>query len=100
MWASAPTGVSESFRQRTGNGGLFHALHRQADAAALLVDIEDGDLDHVADGDDLGRVLDEFAADLRDMHKAVLMNADVHKDAEVNDVAHRPAQDHAGLQIL
>ena len=34
------------------------------------------------------------------MHQTVLMHADVHKDAEVNDVAHRAAQLHAGLQIL
>ena len=34
------------------------------------------------------------------MHQTILMHADVHKDAEVNDVAHRAAELHAGLQIL
>ena len=32
-----------------GRRGLFRALHRQADAAALLVDIQNGDLDDIAD---------------------------------------------------
>lgn len=32
-----------------GRRGLFRALHRQADAATLLVDIQNGDLDDIAD---------------------------------------------------
>ena len=43
---------------------------------------------------------DELVADLRNMHQAVLMHADIHKSAEIDDVAHRAAQLHAGLQVL
>ena len=34
------------------------------------------------------------------MHQAVLMHADIHKNAEVDDVSHRAAELHAGLQVL
>ena len=34
------------------------------------------------------------------MHQTVLMDADVHENAEVDDIAHRAGQLHAGLQIL
>ena len=60
-----------------GEPFLFHAFHGQADAAAFLVDVEDGDFDDVADGDDFGGVLDILAADLRDVDEAVLVDADV-----------------------
>ena len=45
-------------------------------------------------------MLDELAADLGNVHQTVLMNADVHKCAEVDDVAHRTLQGHAFLQVL
>ena len=76
---------------------LFHAFHGQADAAAFLVDVEDGDFDDVADGDDFGGVLDILTADLRDVDEAVLVDADVDEDAEVDDVADGAGQLHAGL---
>ena len=31
------------------------------------------------------------------MHQPVLVNADVHKSTEINDIADRAAEDHAGL---
>ena len=34
------------------------------------------------------------------MNKAVLMNADIHKCAEVNDIAHRSGKFHTGFQVL
>ena len=34
------------------------------------------------------------------MHKTVLMHADIHERAEIDHVAHRAHQLHAGLQIL
>ena len=53
----------------------------------LLVHVEHHNGYHVADGDNLGGVLDELAADLRDVDEPVLMDADVHEHAEVDDVA-------------
>ena len=57
-------------------------------------------LDHIADLEHLAWVLDKAVADFRDMHQAVLVYADVHKSAEVNDIAHGARQLHAGLQVL
>ena len=34
------------------------------------------------------------------MHKAVLMHADIDECTEIDDVAHRTAHLHAGLQVL
>ena len=41
--------VYRNFSKYGGRRGLFRALHRQADAAALLVDIQNGNLDDIAD---------------------------------------------------
>ena len=40
---------------------------------------------------------DELVAHLRNVHQTVLMHADIHEHAEVDDVAHRAGEHHAGL---
>ena len=45
-------------------------------------------------------MLQVAVADLGDMHQPVLMDADVHEHAEVNDISHRAGELHSGLQIL
>ena len=51
--------------------------------------------------DNLQRMFDEFfICDLRDMHQPVLMNADIHKRAKVDDIAHGSFQDHSLFQIF
>ena len=45
-------------------------------------------------------MLDEAVGHAGDVNQAVLMHADVHEGAEVNDVAHGAGEFHAGLQIL
>ena len=45
-------------------------------------------------------VLDEPAAHLRDVDQTVLMDADVHEHAEVDDIADGAGEHHTGLQIL
>lgn len=79
---------------------LFDALHCQTEPAALLIDIQNGDLNHVADRNDLGWMLDKFIADLRNVYQTVLVDADIDEYAEINDIAHRSAEHHAGLEIL
>ena len=81
----------------TAGRNLFRLFHGEADALFLLVDFQHDDLDNVADGHDLRRVLDELVRHLRDVDKSILMHADVHEHAEVDDVAHRAGQHHAGL---
>ena len=44
--------------------------------------------------------LDELVADLGDVDQAVLVDADVHKHAEIHHVADGARQHHAGLQVL
>ena len=45
-------------------------------------------------------MLDEPVADLGNMHQTILVHAQVHKGAEVDDVAHRAGELHARLQVL
>ncbi len=66
----------------------------------LLVYAQHYHLHHVAHGEHLGGMLHIPVRDLGDMHQAVLMDADVHKRAEINDVPHCAGQHHAGLQVL
>ena len=61
--------------------------HGKADAFFLLVHVQHHDLDDVAHGENLAGVLDELVGNLGDVDKAVLMYADIHKDAEVDNVS-------------
>ena len=45
-------------------------------------------------------VFDEAVGDTADVHKSVLMYANVDERAEINHVAHRAHQFHAGLQVF
>ena len=42
-------------------------------------------------------MLNETVCDLRNVDQAVLMHADIHESAEIDDVPHGSLQDHAGL---
>ncbi len=63
----------------------------------FFVHVKHHDLHHVADGDGLARMLDKLVAHLRNVDQTVLMHADIHEHAEVDDVAHRAGEHHAGL---
>ena len=45
-------------------------------------------------------MFDESVANLRNMYQTILMDTDIHKHAEVNDIADSAFQDHAFFQIL
>ena len=66
----------------------------------LFVHVKHDYLYDVADRDGLARMADKFIADLRYMHKPVLVNADIDKNAEIYNVAHATHKLHAGLEIL
>jgi len=76
---------------------LFDIPHGEADALALFIHIQHGDFDHIAHRHHLGGVLDELITDLGDMHQTVLMDTDIHKHTEVDDIADRAGKHHAGL---
>ena len=61
-------------------------LHRQGDSLARQIDVHHPDLDDVAGFDDVAGILDEAIGELRDVHEAVLVHADVDERAEVGDV--------------
>ena len=56
-------------------------------------------LHDVAGLDDLARILHEPVGELRDVHEAVLVHADVDERAEVRDVGDHAFEHHAGLEI-
>ena len=43
-------------------------------------------------------MFDESVANLRNMYQTILMDADVHKHAEVNDIADSAFREYAGLK--
>ena len=65
---------------------LPRLFHGQADALFLLVHLQNDHLHNIPHGHRLGGVPDEFVTHLRDVHQTVLMDADIHEHAEVDDV--------------
>jgi len=56
---------------------MVHGLHAEAHAA-MFVDLQHLDLDHVALGQLVAHVLDALVGDLGDMHQVVLTGQDIH----------------------
>ena len=79
---------------------MLRLFHGQADPFFNRVCIENPDLDDVPDLKHLAGVLDIFIADLRDVYQPVLVDADIHKGAEIDHVAYRAGKLHAGLQVF
>ena len=73
---------------------------RERNAAAILIDIDDPDLQHVADADHFVRIVDVPIGQPADVHQAAIGQADIDEDAEIDDVQHRARKLHAGRQIL
>ena len=77
---------------------LLRRLQRQRDALAVHVDVEHLDGDLVADGDDLGRVVDVLPGQLGDVHEAVDA-AEVDERTEVDDRGDDALADLALLEL-
>src|SRR5690606_4522033 len=77
---------------------FLDGLDRQADAA-LLVDFQHLDLDHVAFLELVGDPLHALAGDLRDVHQAVLARQDGHERTEVHDLGDLALVDPARLHV-
>src|SRR3954467_13272019 len=76
---------------------LLGLLEAQGDALAVAVDVEHLHRHHVADREDLGRVVHVAPGELGDVDQAV-DPVEVHEGAEVHDVRDRALHDLAGLQ--
>ena len=53
----------------------------------------------IADGEDFARMLDIFPANFGDMDEPVLMDADIDKCPEIDDVADDAVEDHADRKV-
>ena len=78
---------------------LLGLLEAQGDALAVAVDVEHLDRHHVADREDLGRVVHVAPGQLGDVDQAVDA-VEVHERAEVDDVRDRALHDHARLEAV
>ena len=67
---------------------------------AFLVHFQHHDPDHIAYFHGLTGVLELTLAHLRNVDQSVLMDANIHKHAEVNDISYCAGQNHTGFQIL
>ena len=80
-----------------GESALGDLAHGETDPLFPLVHLQHRHLHHVSHGHHLGGVPNELVSHLGDVNQAVLVDADVHKGAEVDDVANGARQHHAGL---
>ena len=63
-------------------------FHSELNSLSGGIDTEYLYIDDISDAHNFQRMFDIFLLHLRNVHQAVLMDADVHKYAEVDDVAH------------
>src|SRR6202158_2176905 len=74
-------------------------LHAERDAVGLVVDLDDLDLDGLADGQHFGRVIDPAPGDIGDVQQAVDA-AEVDERTVIGDVLDDAVDDLAFLEIL
>src|SRR3979490_2063854 len=74
-------------------------LHAERDAVGLVVDLDDLDLDGLADGQHFGRVIDPAPGDIGDVQEAVDA-AEVDERTVIGDVLDDAVDDLAFLEIL
>src|SRR5262245_15832258 len=74
-------------------------LQAERDAVALAVELEDLDLELLADAHDLGRMLDALPRHVGDVQQAVDA-AEIHERAVVGEVLHDALEHRALLQVL
>src|SRR6201999_136312 len=74
-------------------------LHAKRDAVRLVVDLDDLDLDGLADGEHLGRVIDAAPGDIGDVQQAVDA-AEVHERTVIGDVLDHAVDDLALFEVL
>lgn len=78
----------------------IHTLSCKGNAAFLSINILDSYLDDIACLEEVGWMLDEFIAHLRDMKKTVMMNANVNKATKINNITNGTLELHIWLKII
>lgn len=61
----------------------------ERDAAAIFINIDDPDLEHVADADDFVWIANEAVGEAADVDEAAVRQANIDEDAEIDDVEDR-----------
>ena len=79
---------------------LLDALQGQGEPSAIAVDLEDADVDGLALGDDLARVLDVMGGELGDVHEALDAGEDLDEGAEGHDLRDAPLDDVVLVVVL
>lgn len=79
---------------------LLYSLHCQRYTVALAVNLHDLYLDMLVELHHLCGVSDIAVGKLGDMHKTILMHADIYKGAEVGNVRHDTWQHHALDEVI
>lgn len=74
--------------------------HRQRNPPTLPIDGQDPHGDDIADRDQFVRAADISIGQLRNMDESTVFKTDVDEDAEIDDVEHRPLEEHAVLQVF
>ena len=75
-------------------------FHRQRDALAVPLEGKDVYRHTVADLDRRLRFFDEFVGELRDVHQAILVGADIDKGPEFREVGDDALDLHADLEFF
>ncbi len=78
----------------------FNIAHTQLDAPAPNIHCEHAHLHDLPNLYYGQRIADKAVGHLRDMHEAILLDANIHKRAEVDDIAHRALQHHPLFQVF
>ena len=73
---------------------LFY-LHGKLNSFFLHIYAQHLHIHDVPNADHFQRMPDIFIGHLRNVYQAVLMDADVHKGSEINNVSHSSLQNHA-----
>src|SRR6202045_2551544 len=97
--AAGEAGIERILRLDALPGIVEQLLHAERDAVGLVVDLDDLDLDGLADGQDFGRVIDPAPGDIGDVQQAVDA-AEVDECAVIGDVLDHAVDDLALFEVL
>src|SRR5579863_5051957 len=97
--AAGETGVERILRLDALPRIVQQLLHAERDAVGLVVDLDDLDLDGLADGQDLGRVIDPSPGYIGDMQEAVDA-AEINERPVIGDVLDDAVDDLTLFEVL
>ena len=79
---------------------LLNPLHGQADSLLLHIHSKYSYIHHIPDRNCLKRMFNISLTHLGDMHQSILMNTDIHKCPEINDITDSSLKDHTFFEVF